>query len=63
MTATLPLTPSVKQVAKSRGFTGEEDEEVELPDVADRRITGKEWPLVPLLTKDKNIFSSHGFTN
>ena len=49
--ATLPKC-HVEQAAKSRGFTGEEDEEMEVPDVADRRITRKKWPLAPLLTND-----------
>ena len=51
----MPCRASVK----SRGFTWEEDEEVEVPDVADRRITGKKWPLVPLIPNYKNIFSSY----
>jgi len=32
---------------------------MEVPDVADRRITGKKWPLAPLTPNDKNIFSSY----
>ena len=28
---------------------------MEVPDVADRRITGKKWPLTPLIANAKNI--------